>query len=530
MSQDNERNSLLEGFKIQRFDEVKKDYSRVVTKNGKICHYNILEEQIKKLRPISIIDNNAWVLIYLPTKEYIPAQDGNDTSIYNNYPYFITSKKELWHVKADNLEKDFQLPDLGIGEEVRWRSVDVTTFLENENKVDLKDTFTKIHEKIGNLLELKSIDYQNVLVLWAIGTYFYRIFEYYPYLDFSGSKGSGKTKALSILECLCYNARLSLRITGPNWARIVESLNCTILVDEQEDLLDPKSEHSSNMLKLLNSAFRTNAQDSILIPSRGGSWISKNFDLGVPVALGHITPINDVTEDRAIPMKMLKSTNKLVIDSEVVYEERIWHELRDLLYRSLLDYFDEVKRIKSELFDIENVSPRERNQIWKPIMTLARLFERNGVEGLEESVRSVILETHEIKTITNQSQNSDIQVLELLRDYISKSELKQIGESENQIDWFKQEELLYKIKTSPELSYLSSRGLGRILDRLQIPRQKKNPFNMCVFVNRENLINLCKRYNVDYIALLEQSSLEYHMVSNHSATSAQNTSSEGREE
>lgn len=51
---------------------------------------------------------------------------------------------------------------------------------------------------------------------------------------------------------------------------------------------------------------------------------------------------------------------------------------------------------------------------------------------------------------------------------------------------------------------------------------------MCVFVNKEHLINLCKRYNVDYIALLEQSALEDNIDNNHSAQSAQNTQSEDR--
>jgi len=181
------KNSILDGYKTQRFEEIKKDLSRSITRNGKTIHYNLLEEEIKKLRPISVIDDTAWMLIYLPTQEFIKSDNELDISIYNNYPYFITSKKELWHVKADNLEKDFQLPDLGIGEQVRWRSVDVTSFIEENTKVNLKFAFEKIHAQIGSLLELKSSDYQNVFALWSIGTYFYRIFEYYPYLDFSGA-------------------------------------------------------------------------------------------------------------------------------------------------------------------------------------------------------------------------------------------------------------------------------------------------------------------------------------------------------
>jgi len=235
-------------------------------------------------------------------------------------------------------------------------------------KVNLKNLFETTLKQIKSLIELKDENNLKVFVLWAIGTYFYRLFEYYPYLDFSGSKGSGKTKALVILLCICYNARLSHKITGANWARNVDALNCTILIDEQDDLNKPESEHEKNLILLLNSAFRTDSNQSISIPIKDLGWGSKTFDLGVPVGLGHISPLNDVTEDRAIPMKMIHSIDKKILDAEVEQNNPIWNTIRDMIYRSYLDYFNEVSEIKKQEIALPKVTSRERNQIWKPII------------------------------------------------------------------------------------------------------------------------------------------------------------------
>ena len=509
-------NSIVKGIRTNRFHEILDDITFTIHQENKEITFTPLEDEIKKLRPLSVYDNKAWILIFLPVQGKTVTTKGNEKNpiiktdyFQTNYPYYVNSSQELVVAKENWLNEQFQLPDLGLGESVRWNTIDVTNYIETDEKTSLKDLFDIAIKQIESLIELKDRDNLKVFVLWAIGTYFYRLFEYYPYLDFSGSKGSGKTKALVILLCLCYNARLSHKITGPNWARNVDALNCTILIDEQEDLSKPESEHAKNLVLLLNSAFRTDANQSISIPIKDMGWGSKTFDLGVPVALGHISPLNDVTEDRAIPMKMIHSINKKILDAEVEQNNPLWNKLRDMMHRGYLDYFDEIIKIKQESIILPNITARERNQIWKPILILAKLFERHGVSELENSVKNVIRDTHELRNLSNQSSNLDIQILEKICDLFIAKQISEPKDTDNMKNWYRQSLIHGKITTEDgsDLASISSKELGSSLDRLQIQRRKKNPYNMCVYFDRQILVNLCKRYNLEYSALLVQSAL-----------------------
>ena len=523
--------SIVEGIKMNQFHEIQNDITFTIREYNKEITFTPLEDEIKKLRPLSVYHNKSWILVFLPVQGKTVTTKGSEKNpiiktdyFQTNYPYYVNSSKELIVAKDKWLNEEFQLPDLGLGESVRWKTIDLANYLNFEDKkTSLKDLFDLVFRQIESLIELKDKDSLKVFVLWAIGTYFYRLFEYYPYLDFSGSKGSGKTKALVILLCLCYNARLSHKITGPNWARNVDALNCTILIDEQEDLSKPETEHAKNLVLLLNSAFRTDANQSISIPIKDMGWGSKTFDLGVPVALGHISPLNDVTEDRAIPMRMIHSINKKILDAEVEQNSPVWSKLRDMMYRSYLDHFDEVLKIRQEPITLSNITARERNQIWKPIITLARLFERDGIIGLEDSIKNVIRDTHEIRNLSNQSGNIDIQIIEKLCELFSTKQISPPKDIESLQNWYRQSSLLEKITSEDgsELSGMSSKELGSCLDRLQLQRRKKNPYNMCVYFDRQILINLCKRYNLEYGALLAQSALDAQNSQEQCAPSAQ---------
>lgn len=480
--------------------EVKKSDSNItVMDKDKIVSYEITDKEITKLRPISIIDNTLWILVYLATKQTVVDKKGKITTTFNNFPYFVTSKKELFNAKNDKLAQTFQTPDFVIGVKPRWDKKDLDHYLTSGVKVEIKNSFEQIREQFSKLFELKSEDYLNVLVIWTVGTYLYKIFEHYPYIDLIASKGSGKSKVLYSLECTCYNAHLTSHLTGSAWSRMVESLACTLLIDETEGLGEPQFEHEKNLSTMLRSSFKTDAQTIINVPTIGSSWTPKIFDIGVPVALAHINPLHEVTADRTIPLPILKSTNQEMLDAEVNKGDMIWKLIRNSLYRIALDYFEEVKEIKKERIDMPHISSRDRNQIWRPIITIARLFEKYGVQDLLESILRVVEETHQSRTTTNQSSNADVQIIELLCESLD-DRILPISNNESSKHWYSQKSILDIAKTIG-LEYISAKELGNILARLAFAKKKRNPYGMCVFVTDEILKNLCQKYNLDFEAL-----------------------------
>lgn len=478
-------------------DVKKEDANIIVYEKKRTIKYEVTNVEIKKLRPISIIDNVAWILVNLPTRQTITDDNENTTTNLHNHPYFVTSEKKLINVRSSKLSDKFQLPNFMLNANVRWEKSDIDKYLTQTETVDIKNAFEHLRNHVSKLIELKSLDYLNVCLIWSLGTYFYKIFEHYPYLDFNATKGSGKSKALSILECICYNAYMTYHLTGPAWTRMVESQGCTLLIDEQEDLQDPEKEHSENLTAILRAAFKTDAQSIINTQTKGSSWMPKIYDVGVPVSLAHIKPLHEITADRTIPIPMLKSTNPEINDADVNKDDEIWTVVRNSMYRMFLDNFKTIQKIKDEKIDLPNISSRDRNQIWKPIITLAKFLERNGVEGLVDSVLRVVEATHIMRTATNQSSNTDVQILELLCESIG-DKIRPVITKEGDTNWFSQQRILKAARGIPDLEYLSSKELGGIFVRLGFVKKKKNPNGMCVFITENILKILCEKHGLDF--------------------------------
>jgi len=130
--------------------------------------------------------------------------------------------------------------------------------------------------------------------------------------------------------------------------------------------------------------------------------------------------------------------------------------------------------------------------------------------------------------LSNQSSNLDIQILEKLCELFNTNQISEPKDITSLKNWYRQASILDKIITEEgsDLAGISSRLLGNSFDRLQLQRRKKNPYSMCVYIERSILINLCKRYNLEYSALLAQSALQTQNSTEQSAPSAQSAPSE----
>jgi len=137
--------SLAEGIRIERFNEMKNDITFTIQEQNKEITFTPLEDEIKKLRPLSVYDGTAWVLVFLPVKGKVVTTTGPEKEpkikieyFQTNYPYYINSKKDLIVAKEPSLNEQFQLPELGLGENVRWKSIDLTNFIESDEKSKLE--------------------------------------------------------------------------------------------------------------------------------------------------------------------------------------------------------------------------------------------------------------------------------------------------------------------------------------------------------------------------------------------------------
>jgi len=347
-------------------------------------HLEILDKEIKVMRPITLESGSKYILAYLPT---VIVNEKNEIS-RKNRAYFITKysdgRKENISSRNENLNSDFVVNPFLEYSDSRWEVTDVINYLKETKLTDPKTVFDNSIESVRKYFEYQDDSSYAVFVLWNTATYFYELFNAFPYLNFVGTKRAGKSKNLDYQKLVCYNAIKSSDISTSAQFRLIQSIGVTILFDETEHFKNPKSDKHQDTLTLLHTGFM---KGDSAIRSEGKDFTPTEFRTFGPKALAHINSFGDVLEDRCIPFQILRSTNQAILNSDPDKTDRQIIQIRNSYYRLFLDYADDINGLISEAKNILDVSSREL-KIWTPIITLALFFEKHGCEGLTSKIKA----------------------------------------------------------------------------------------------------------------------------------------------
>jgi hypothetical protein len=223
--------------------------------------------------------------------------------------------------------------------------------------INLKKTFEKIKEELKYYIDLIEEENYDFVTLWCIGTYFFPLFNAYPYLFINAIKRSGKTKLLRFLECLAFNAKNTLSLTSATLFRLVQNSRCTLLIDEVEKL--PKKE-IGDFRSMLLAGYKKGAKVPRSTEMRNRkAYIVEEYDVFSPKALANIEGIEDVLEDRTITIIMQRTLNQAVANREIDFEDIKWQNIRDELYINLFHAWQETLKnytLLRELCSLSEVS------------------------------------------------------------------------------------------------------------------------------------------------------------------------------
>jgi hypothetical protein len=479
-----------------------------IENKGRISIFSPLLKPIKKIKAISIHDGVAYIRIDLPVKITSSDKDGNSPDTQFGYkPYFVTSNHELLYANDISLKKQFQIPIITTGSAMRWAYDDILDYCKNNSETNLIYLYQNTENLLRQYIDFPEDGYYAVCALWIIGTYVSKLFTYYPYLEFLGSAGSAKSKMLSIFEKVTYNGKMSNKISGPSIYRDIESSGTTLLLDETEDLKNPKIESSQILVNILKGAFKTDGKIMVSISTKNG-WSPHEFEAGTCIALGHINEMDSVLQERTIQINFLKTLNKTIGNTEISddqYEQNVTN-LRNNYYRLFLNYHSEIIEQQKHPYQNDKYSNRELNQIWKPITTLAMFFEKNGVTDLLKKVETIMELNHNKSIVSRESSNTDVQILNYIVQYYAENKILPIGDSKDTKNWYKQSDIVNHLKDEDDFGWLTNKNIKSPLLRLNLTIIKKSK-GMAVYLDREILIGLCKRYEVDYDVLMIQSNL-----------------------
>lgn len=114
--------------------------------------------------------------------------------------------------------------------------------LKTPIKADFMDALQDVSTVFDDFVVFSSEQDRVITILWSIGTWIYDYFDAYPYLQFIAPVRSGKTRALDILQRLCYHPILSPHFTPAAMVRVIENYCSTLLVDQAEHVFDLRTD------------------------------------------------------------------------------------------------------------------------------------------------------------------------------------------------------------------------------------------------------------------------------------------------
>jgi hypothetical protein len=254
----------------------------------------------------------------------------------------------------------------------RWRPEDVTRFLDGEDEPPtFERAVAQIWDRLDSLLELGRDSETVALAAWAVATYFFPIFLAFPRLDLRGERGSGKSKALSILAAACFNGLLRVSPTTAVLFRLAEPLRPTFLMDEIEGLAgDEKRE----ILSIINAGYKAGGR---VDRCEGDDRVVRSWSIYTPLAMAGIAGVNRVTEDRSITLVLTRGRDLTRLNAEVDPADPRFASIRDLCIRLALTRSQEVRDANQALVLPDWLVGRER-ELWRPLLTIATLADREA--------------------------------------------------------------------------------------------------------------------------------------------------------
>ena len=444
------------------------------------------KKRLLKIHPILDFKNNiVYLTIWFPIEE-----EGE----LKEKPFIITSKREKFSI--EQLPKNIKLqfyPHLVRSIEDRWSLESVNEFLTTNTQIDIKLVFEKVKNLIKKHIELPEEGFYDFIALWIIGTYFYPLFEAYPYLFINAQKRSGKTKLLTLISLLASNGVLTGSITEASTFRPTERYRNTLCIDEIEQI---SSREYANLRDLLKFGYKK----GLVIRRQGEKRkdITFEYDVYCPKALANIQGFEEILEDRGFVIIMERSTNSKIINTIVSREDPEIKETRNMLYNLLMS--DIVYRMSSVTSvtsvtnsDSSDSSDSDTDIIegrWKelslPILTLAKVTDNQ----LFTSMIGFISQQLKRKEIIDLVESRDMIFLTSLITFIThrkEEEFYPISEIRNHL-----------IKIEGEEKWITNEWIGRALRRLNLRiEQRRTAKAREVKLNFKNIEEKATKYGLN---------------------------------
>lgn len=223
----------------------------------------------------------------------------------------------------------------------------------------------------------------DLLALWAVHSHVATECYTTPRLQLdSPMPGSGKSTVLDHLSRLCVNPVQMASVSSPALlGRMFINGPRTLLIDEIDRSLDPKSPGAPDIVAILNSGYRVGASRPVLVQT-GKDWDMVEMSTFGPVAMAGNSPaLPDDTRSRCIRVVLLPDLEGVIEDSdwELIEEEA------EALGARIAAWANSVRlQIRAARPDLPSGIIGRNKEKWRPLARVAHVAGGGWPAAVEE--------------------------------------------------------------------------------------------------------------------------------------------------
>jgi hypothetical protein len=321
-----------------------------------------------------------------------------------------------------------------IRHEDTWPKQQIQNFLQQP--VSSVGLYDEVKNLLQQYIELTKPSAYGLLASWIMASYFFLFFYAFPFLFIYGKKQSGKSRLLSILQRLAFNAMKVKGISVASMADSIDGVRGTFLNDQAESLSDSRN---AEILGILSDSYTRDGGRRRIVNISNKKRTLIEFETYAPKAFASVEDIDPDLKDRCIQVAMVRALKDFPEPEPFL---PVWQEMRDKLYRELLMRWKEVREIYK---DTGGETTHRLKELWRPIETILKL-ENVPTEEMQK-IKNFFLESM-METQTDLTE-SEYELFEILKNLLKESG----GEAD-----FCAEEIAVLIKHKPKED-MTKRGL-----------------------------------------------------------------------
>lgn len=292
----------------------------------------------------------------------------------------------------------------------RWPMESMKRFLgEDATMVDPEHLFTEIKQVYRDHVEYPDAIYYDVVPLFVMTSYLFRLFSSTGYIHFNGTAASGKSQNLRVLSALALNTVWASNMSTASMFRQVAGCPGVICVDEAEDF---KSEQGQALRQLLLAGY---AEGSVATRAEKGPsdrFETVPYDLYSPKVIASINPLDPVLSSRCLVIPMQRAL-RTVPDFDAAAPT--WAQIRGRLYTWAFQHHAEVRRIRDDWrAQRAERAPELRSRHWEVAQSYVTLAEHVRGDAFADYIAMFLVDSFTKATKARESSDRQLTLLKSL--------------------------------------------------------------------------------------------------------------------